>query len=201
MKTFILKARKGCTQATRLRDHIGQKGHVEIIAHTVINAFFVSQDFREDVEVCIVLDSSDDFPKTIQLIAQEGLSLDGFHEEAVYTLIENTLKKGALIQKNETQTLFPGVKLHGFGLETLLKQQYPNRSLYLLDPKGTPALAAPLVDDPVFILTDHISMPKNIVKSFKRRGVCMLSLGKKMLFASQCVILLHHVIDNLQNKP
>lgn len=195
MKTFILKARKGTTHAGRIRDNIGQKGHFEIIAHTIINAFFISQDFRDDVEVCIILDSAEDFPKTIQLSGQDGLSLEGFHEEAIYTLMEKILKQGTHIQKNKTQALFPGVKIHGFGLETLMKQHDQQRPTYLLDPKGTPVESATLPDNPIFILTDHISMPKNIVKSFKRQGVKLLSLGKKMLFASQCIVILNHVMD------
>jgi tRNA (pseudouridine54-N1)-methyltransferase len=42
-------------------------------------------------------------------------------------------------------------------------------------------------------------MPKKYVQSLKRRGVQMLSVGKKMLFASQCVVILHHELDRKDN--
>jgi len=49
--------------------------------------------------------------------------------------------------------------------------------------------------NPVFILSDHLAMPKNIIKSLKRRGVESISLCKKMLFASQCVVILNYELD------
>ncbi|NMV94424.1 tRNA (pseudouridine(54)-N(1))-methyltransferase TrmY, partial [Vibrio cholerae] len=50
--------------------------------------------------------------------------------------------------------------------------------------------------NPCFILTDHIPMPKKSGNSMKRLGVEKISLGPKMLFASQCVTLIHNEIDH-----
>ena len=68
MRTFIIKARKGTTRWEKVRSQIGTKEHFEVVAHSVINAFFISNGFRTDVEVYIVLDSSEDFPRTIKII-------------------------------------------------------------------------------------------------------------------------------------
>ena len=195
MRTFIIRARKGTTRWEKIRSNIGTNDHFEVIAHSVINAFFVSNGFRTDVEVYIVLDSSEDFPRTIKLSGNEGLSLAGFHEEAVFELIEKTLKESGGLQKDEIKTLAPGVVIHGFGFEKLVSHLLLTRTVYLLAPKGEDVRSTTFPPNPVFILSDHLAMPKNTIKSFSRRGAKTLSLGRKMLFASQCIVLLNDELD------
>lgn len=195
MRTFIIRARKGTTRWDRLRSTLGSKEHFEVIAHSVINAFFVSNGFREDVEVYIVLDASEDFPRTIKLSGNEGLSIAGFHEEAVLNLIEKALKESSGLQKDETKMLAPGLQISGFGFEKLVSHHLKTRTVYLLDRKGEDIRTTAFESNPVFILSDHLAMPKNSVKGFKRQGLKTISLGKKMLFASQCVVLLNYELD------
>ncbi len=195
MRTFIIRARKGTTRFERIRSNIGAKDHFEVIAHSVINAFFISNGFREDVEVFVILESSEDFPRTIKLSGYEGLSIAGFHEDAVLELIEKALKNSQNLQKDETQSIAPGLQISGFGFEKCVKPLLEIRPVYLLDRKGTDIRKMNLGDDPVFILSDHLAMPKNSVKSLKRQGLKTISVGKKMLFASQCVVLINHELD------
>ena len=49
--------------------------------------------------------------------------------------------------------------------------------------------------NPCFILTDHIPMPPKTLLGLVRLGAKKLSLGPRMLFASQCVVLIHHELD------
>lgn len=195
MRTFILRARKGTTKWERLRAQIGSKDHFEVVAHSVINAFFISSDFREDVEFYIILDSSEDFPRTVKLSSAEGLSLDGFHEEAVISLFEQALKNSVGLRKDETKVVAKGVEVSGFGFERLISRLIETRPLYLLDKKGDDIRTIELKPDPVFILTDHLVMPKKTLLGLKRRGLHTISLGKTMLFASQCIVLLNHEMD------
>jgi tRNA (pseudouridine54-N1)-methyltransferase len=197
MRTFVFRARKGETRWERMRAQIGTSDHIEVIAHCVMNAFFTSNGFREDVEVYIVLDRSADFPRTIKLSGSLGLSLAGFHEEAVFQLLEQALKLGEKLDKDETRDVAPGVQISGFGFEKLVAQFLETRPVYLLDKKGSDIRDTTLTPDPVFLLSDHLLMPKNSIKTFKRRGLSSLSLGKKMLFASQCVVLINHELDRL----
>lgn len=195
MRTFVIRARKGTTRWQHIRSQIGSKEHIEVIAHTVMNAFFVSNGFRNDVEVYIVLDSSPDFPRTIKLSAKDGLSIAGFHETAILEIIERALKESDGLMKDETQTIAPGLQISGFGFEKLMSVLIASRTVYLLDRKGDDLRETTLAKDPVFVLSDHLTMPKNIMTSFKRRGLQTISLGKTMLFASQCVILINHEMD------
>jgi len=195
MRTFIIKARKGTTRWDRVRSQIGGREHFEVVAHSVINAFFISQDFRTDVEVYIVLDSSEDFPRTIKLSSADGLSITGFHEEAVILLIEKALKDSRGLQKDETRILDPGVQIRGFGFEKLVSELMKSRPLYLLDRKGEDIRDLQLEPNPIFVLSDHLALPKKTVSGLQRKGLKTVSLGKKMLFASQCVVLLNDQMD------
>lgn len=197
MRTFVIRARKGSTRFERIRSNIGANDHFEVVAHTVINAFFISNGFRENVEVYIILESSEDFPRTIKLSSNDGLSIGGFHEESVVELVEMALKNSPNLHKDETQTIAPGVQISGFGFEKLIAKLLATRPIYLLDRKGDDIRSAVIKPNPVFILTDHLPMPANSIKSFKRRGVNTISLGKKMLFASQCVVLINYELDRI----
>lgn len=198
MRTFIIRARKGSTQWNKIRSQIGTKEHIEVIAHSVINAFFLSSDFRSDVEVYIVLDSAADFPRTIKLSSAEGLSLTGFHEQAVISVLEHALKTSSHLGKNEHSNLGAGVEVFGYGFDRLLSSLLPTRPTYLLDKKGADIRVANLEPNPVFILSDHLAMPKKSVTGLKRKGLKLLSLGKKMLFASQCIVLINHELDRTE---
>jgi tRNA (pseudouridine54-N1)-methyltransferase len=49
--------------------------------------------------------------------------------------------------------------------------------------------------DPCFLLTDPIPMPKKIIPSLERLGAKKITPGSTKLFASQCVVLIHHELD------
>jgi tRNA (pseudouridine54-N1)-methyltransferase len=195
MRTFIIRARKGTTRWDKIRSSIGTKEHFEVVAHSVINAFFVSSDFRDDVEIYIILDSSEDFPRTIKLSSNDGLSLAGFHEEAVLELVEKALKDSPGLRKDETKIIAPGLQISGFGFEKLVNNLLETRPVYLLDKKGDDVRTTKFEEDPVFVLSDHLAMPAKSIKGLKRHGLKTISLGKKMLFASQCVVIINYELD------
>ncbi|NNM58848.1 MAG: tRNA (pseudouridine(54)-N(1))-methyltransferase TrmY [Legionellales bacterium] len=195
MRTFVLRARDGTTRPERVKSQIGSKGHLEVVAHTIINAFFLSSGFREDVEVYIVLESTPDFPRTLKFSSSEGLSFAGFHEQAIFDVIEHALRTGHSMYKDETRSVSSGLQISAFGFERLVQSMLSNRPLYLLDKKGEDIRTATIGADPVFLLSDHLVMPKKSVKGFMRHGLTPLSFGSTMLFASQCVVIAHYELD------
>lgn len=195
MRTFVIRARKASVRADKVLSQIGTEGHVEIIAHTLMNAFYVSNDMRSDVEVYIVLDSSADFPRTLKFSSAQGISFAGFHEQAILEVVTSALKKGSHIQKNEKLVLEPGIELYGFGFETLMKELIESAPVYLLDKKGKDIRSIHFEENSIFVLSDHLAMPKNNIKALERKGLTKISLGKKMLFASQSIVLVHNELD------
>ena len=63
--------------------------------------------------------------------------------------------------------------------------------------EGTPSVIC-LRRNPCFLLTDHLPMPKKSFNSLERLGAERIALGPKMLFASQCVVLIHNELDLAQ---
>jgi len=193
MRTFVLRSRKG--NIDRIENQIGTSAHVEIIAHALANIFFYSNGMREDVEAYIVLDSSPDFPRTIHLIANQDLSLPGFHEIALLGVIADALAKAKNIAKDQVISVAPSIEVIGFGFERLLQKLLETRTVYILNKKGDDIRTIELDQDSVFVLSDHLAMPKNSIKSLERRGLKKISLGRKTLFASQCIVLVNHELD------
>lgn len=196
MRTFVLRSRKG--NIDRLENQIGTSAHVEIIAHALANIFFYSNGIRENVEAYIVLDSSPDFPRTIHFIANQGLSLPGFHETALLGVMTDALVKAKNITKDQVVSVASGIEVIGSGFERLLQKLLETRIVYILDKKGDDIRDIELDQNGVFVLSDHLAMPKNSLKSLERRGLKKISLGRKMLFASQCIVLVNHELDRIE---
>lgn len=195
MRTFVIRARKGSIQANKMKSQVGTTEHAEIIAHTLCNAFYFSKGMRQDVEVYVVLDSAHDFPRTLKFSSNEGLSFPGFDEHAILDTITSVLYAGHDIKKGETRMLAPGIQMIGDGFDTLMKRLQEHHPIYLLDKKGLDIRDVVFEKDMVFMLSDHLPMPKKSIKGLERRGLTKISLGKKMLFASQCVVLVQHELD------
>src|SRR5207248_3155657 len=117
--------------------------------------------------------------------------------DAVLEVVEKALKESQDLKKDETRRLAPGLEISGFGFEKLVGNLLASRTVYLLDRKGDDIRTMDLPSNPVFVLSDHLAMPKNSIKGLKRQGLQAVSLGKKMLFASQCVVLINHEMDRL----
>jgi tRNA (pseudouridine54-N1)-methyltransferase len=195
MRTFVIRARKATVKADKVFSQVGEDGHFEIIAHTLANAFYFSNGMRPNVEVYVVLDSTADFPRTLKFSSNDGLSFPGFHERAILEVVATALKKGHDVMKGEKRALFSGIEIMGFGFETLMKELIERAPIYLLDKKGKDIRATNFETETIFVLSDHLAMPKNNIKSLERKGLTKISLGKKMLFASQSVVLVHNELD------
>jgi tRNA (pseudouridine54-N1)-methyltransferase len=196
MRTFIIKARKASTNLEKLKNQLGSKDHFEVVLHSIMNAFFIASDFRQNVEVYIIFDGAHDFPITLKLSSEQGLSFSGFHEQAIYKVLAEALLQATGLKKNQVMKVSCGIEALGFGLETLIKNLLEQqRSIFILDKKGEPIRELDFPSCPVFLLSDHLMMPKKTLIGLKRRGLRSLSLGKKMLFASQCVVLIQHELD------
>ncbi len=79
--------------------------------------------------------------------------------------------------------------------ERLVKDLSEDHQLFVMDRKGTPIREQAFSGNPCFLLTDHIPMPRKVLPSLERMGAKKISLGPTMLFASQCVVLIHHALD------
>lgn len=195
MRTFVLRARAAPTDSAQLLASVGKEAHPEILAHTLMNAIFVAQSHRPDVTVYLVLESTADFSRTIRFEARAMRDIGGFHEGALLATIARALDASQGMGKEQTRPVESGVVVRTVSFERLVKELAEDHQLFVMDRKGTPIREQPFQDNPCFLLTDHIPMPKKTFHGLERLGARKLTLGSTMLFASQCVVLIHHELD------
>jgi tRNA (pseudouridine54-N1)-methyltransferase len=195
MRTFVLRARAAPTDSQRLLASIGLEAHPEILAHTLMNAIFVAQSHRPDVTVYLVLESTQDFSRTIRFDANAMHNIGGFDERALLGKVAKALDASKGMGKEETRDVESGVLVRTVSFERLVQELSEHHELFVMDKKGANIREQAFAGEPCFLLTDHIPMPKNTLHLLDRLGAKKLTLGKKMLFASQCVVLIHHELD------
>ena len=195
MRTFVLRARAAPTDSRKLLDAIGTEAHVEILAHALMNAVFVAQSHRADVTMYLVLESTADFSRTIRFDANAMHDIGGFDERALLGKIAKALDASRGMGKDEARAVESGVTVRTSSFERLVQELATDHQLFVMDRKGTPIREQAFEDNPCFLLTDHIPMPKKTFHGLERLGAKKIALGSKMLFASQCVVLIHYELD------
>ena len=195
MRTFVLRARAAPTDSQKLLAGIGKETHTEILAHTLMNAIFVAQSHRADVTVYLVLESTQDFSRTIRFDVNAMHDIGGFDERALLGKIAQALDASRGMGKEEARPVETGVTVRTLSFERLVQELAEDHQLFVMDRKGTSIREQVFQGNPCFLLTDHIPMPKKILPSLERMGAKTISLGSKMLFASQCVVLIHYELD------
>ena len=195
MRTFVLRARAAPTDSQALLASVGQAAHTEILAHTLMNAIFVAQSHRPDVVVYLVLESTQDFSRTIRFDANAMTDIGGFDERALLAKVAGALDASRGMGKEQLREVEPGVSVQTLSFERLVQTLSEDHQLYIMDRKGAPIREQAFEGKPCFLLTDHIPMPKKALPGLERMGAKKITLGRTMLFASQCVVLIHHELD------
>jgi len=200
MRVFVLRARAAPTHSQELLDAVGREAHTEILAHTLMNAIFVAQSHRADVIVHLVLENSKDYSRTISFHSNDMRDIGGFHEQALLGKIARALDVSRGMGKEESRLVESGITVRTISFEKLAKELAADHQLFVMDKKGTPLRGRMIAGNACFMLTDHLPMPKNSLKGLERLGADKTSLGPKMLFASQCVLLIHNELDQVKSQ-
>lgn len=195
MRTFVLRARAAPTDSQKLLAGVGKEAHTEILAHTLMNALFVAQSHRADVVVYLVLESTADYSRTIRVDSNQITDLGGFDERTLLAAVARALDASVGMGKEETRPVAPGLTVRTVSFERLVQELAQDHQLFVMDRKGAPIREQAFDGNPCFLLTDHIPMPKKTFHSLERLGAKKITLGPTMLFASQCVVLIHHELD------
>jgi tRNA (pseudouridine54-N1)-methyltransferase len=200
MRVFVLRARSAPTNSHDFLDAVGKEAHTEILAHALTNAIFVAQSHRADVVVHLVLEKAPDYSRTISFIANDMHDIGGFHERAWLGKVARALDVATGMGKEETRPVEPGISVRTISFEKLVQELALDHQLFVMDRKGAPLRGRAIAGAPCFILSDHLPMPKNSLKGLGRLGADKISLGPRMLFASQCVLLIHNELDHAERE-
>ena len=195
MRTFVMRARAAPTDSQKLLESVGKEAHTEILAHTLMNAIFVAQSHRPDVIVYLVLESTQDYSRTVRFEVNDMHEIGGFDERSLLGKVAKALDVSRGMGKEEIRPVESGVTVQTLSFERLVQVLAEDHQLFLMDRKGTPIREQAFEGHPCFLLTDHIPMPKKTIPGLERLGAKKITLGPTMLFASQCVVLIHHELD------
>jgi len=194
VRAFVLRARAAPTDSRQLLAAVGHGSHSEVLAHTLMNAIFVAQSHRSDVVVFLVLESTRDFSRTVRFDAAEIAAMGGFHEQALLAKVARALDTAVGMGKDEERLVEPGISVRTTSFEKLVGELARDFQLYILDKKAAAFASSSLKENACFLLTITSPCPEEFQQPETARAK-FISLGPRMLFASQCVVLIHNELD------
>ena len=117
MRTFVLRARAAPTDSQALLAQVGGEAHTEILAHTLMNAFFVAQAHRPGVVVYLVLESTRDFSRTLRFEVDAMHDIGGFDERTLLGKVARALDASRGMGKDEERAVEAGVSVRTSSFE------------------------------------------------------------------------------------
>ncbi|HWS40940.1 MAG TPA: tRNA (pseudouridine(54)-N(1))-methyltransferase TrmY, partial [Arenimonas sp.] len=137
MRTFVLRARAAPTDSQKLLASVGLDAHTEILAHTLMNAIFVAQSHRADVVIYLVLESTQDFSRTICFEVNAMHEIGGFDERTLLGKVAKALDVSKGMSKEESRPVESGVMVRTVSFERLVQELAVDHQLFVMDRRGT----------------------------------------------------------------
>ena len=189
MRTFVYFSSQARTSGNFSLDNLMDAGRMDIAVHSLINAFFLSHNLRDDVVVHLVFYGMPDPPKHIEIHISEETSLS---KKDVASLIKKILYKYKPGVKTEA---IPGcfVEKKSF-LDVIGQLASEGKEIFVLDKKGDSIREAKIPKNSVFIIGDQNGLPKKEMKRLKKQ-LKSISVGNKVYFASQVVTIINNELD------
>jgi tRNA (pseudouridine54-N1)-methyltransferase len=94
----------------------------------------------------------------------------------------------------------PGVSVSRLGFEGLLKTFAGRSPVYVLEEGGEDVSSFDLGLDAVFVLGDHVGLPKK-VEEFALRYGQKISLSRQPYLAASCITVLNYLLDRKGETP
>jgi tRNA pseudouridine-54 N-methylase len=166
-------------------------GRIDIVCNVIIQAFFISHKTRDDMHLHLIFDGAPNPPMHLEIISNPNLQIS---KKDVAGLIKRMLYK---CKKETKSEIFPGCYIEKKSLQALIKELEENgKNVRALDYKGEKLreLKNDDLKNSVFLIGDHDGLPKEIIKSYKKKSKS-ISIGKQVYFASQTFIIINNEID------
>ena len=201
MRSFIYYSKTAPTSGKYVNEKdLMASGRTDIAIHTVIAAFFLSHQFRNDVKLHLCFAGPPDPEKHLELkpITEGETDINKIYlsKKDIAWVIKRMLYK---YKKDRKIEVFPGYWIEKKHFLKLIEELYDQESnIYLLDEKGKNIREIEIKENPIFILGDHHGLPKKELKKIKK--FCIpISLGKRTYFASQSVTIVNYELDRRED--
>jgi tRNA (pseudouridine54-N1)-methyltransferase len=189
MREFVYYSASAVTAGNLIKNDLKKAGRLDIVCNFIVSCFFVSNAMRDDVRLHLIFDGGPNNPRHIIMESNDEMPIS---KKNVAGLIKRILYKA----KDEVglREIVPGCFVEKLGLLELLKKlDSDGKNVLLLDKKGDDIRSLGLKGDEVFVVGDHEGFPSGLKKFLKR--VDGVSIGPKVLFASQVAVVLHNEMD------
>ena len=147
-------------------------------------SLFLSHGLRRNVTFHAVLNGPPNPPLHIQI-----------NGETLYDVRTDVDTWQSILRKVIAGKSHPGITRSKTGFEALLKAKAENRRVYVLEEGGKNIANAALAGNAVFVLGDHVGLPKK-AEIFALRYGEKVSLGKHPYLAASCITVINYLLDS-----
>ncbi|MCX8153263.1 MAG: tRNA (pseudouridine(54)-N(1))-methyltransferase TrmY [Candidatus Bathyarchaeota archaeon] len=186
MREFILYSRLGRTDPNWANLH--DAGRLDIVHECIVASLFLSHGIRRNVIFHAVLNG----PPTPPL----HIEIDGARLYDVRTDVDTWQR---ILKKVLSGKQHPGIATSRTSFEALLKAKAETARVYVLEEGGRDIAEVALPENAVFMLGDHVGLPKKAEAYALRYGE-KISLGKQPYLAASCITILNYLLDKANSR-
>ena len=180
-REFILLSRIGQTDSSFQSLH--DAGRLDIVHECIVSSLFLSHGLRRDVTFHTILNGPPNPPVHIQI--------DGI---ALYDVRTDMDTWQTIIKKTLQSKPHPGITKDKTSFEALVKARAQTHKIYVLEEDGKDMSEVELEESSLFILGDHVGLPKK-AEVFAQRFGEKISLGKQPYLAASCITIINYTLD------
>ncbi len=180
-REFIFFSRIGQTDSNFHNLH--DAGRLDIVHECIVSSLFLSHGLRRDVTFHAILNGPPNPPVHVQI--------DG---STLYDVRTDMDTWQVILKKTLQGKAHPGITKDKTSFEALLKAKAQTKTIYVLEEDGQEINQIDLAENSLFILGDHVGLPKK-VELFAQRFGEKISLGKQPYLAASCITIINYTLD------
>ncbi len=188
MKHFVYFSKSAATSGKALSGDLMKAGRMDIAIHSLIQAVYLSKNFRKDVKFHFIFYGMPDPPKHIEIQVKDETIIS---KKDVATLIKKILYK---YREGEKTKVFPGCFVEKKSFLKVIEELAQENQLFILEKRGKDIRKTEINGNCVFILGDHEGLPRKEMKRLQQIAI-PVSVGPKTYFASQTVAIVNNELD------
>ncbi len=193
MREFVYYSANAVTAGNLIKDNLKKAGRLDIVCNFIVSVFFVSNAMRDDVRLHLIFDGGPNAPRHLVMESNPDMPIS---KKNVAGLIKKMLYKAK--DEEGLREIVPGCFIERKGFEKLVRElDREGKDILILEKKGQDIRNLKLEtkdgNNSVFVVGDHEGFPSGMKKFLKR--VDGVSIGPRVLFASQVATILHNEID------
>ena len=181
MIEFVLLSRRGRTDGN-FRS-LREAGRLDVVYQCILLAFFTSGAIRRDVILHVILGGP---PRPPLHLIVDGRELRNVRTD------ERTWEE--ILRKVLSGGSHPGIRVERGSFQELLRAM-SRREIYVLEEKGQDIRSVRFGESPVFVLGDHVGLPKKD-EAFALRFGKKISIGKRPYLAATCIDIINYLLDS-----